>query len=242
MFYCDSCNIILKRQGNHWWKHNSIEAKIVITKMSTSLKGRKVWNKNKTWEEIYGSEESKIRKEKHIENNWLPNMQSPQARKKVGDKLRGKKRPLEVGKKISLALTGVPLSESHKKSLSIHHWDTSGVNNPMYGKRGKDATNWMGGLSSFPYPFEFNKYLKEYIKKRDNYFCQNCFSKGDKLGRLYIHHINYDKINCSEYNLITTCSSCNSKANFKRDKWEKLYREKIDKIYNNPEIAPCFLY
>jgi len=37
--------------------------------------------------------------------------------------------------------------------------------------------------------------------------------------RILIHHIDYDKQNCNENNLITVCNSCNSKVNYNRDYW-----------------------
>jgi len=79
---------------------------------------------------------------------------------------------------------------------------------------GKNHPNWQEGISNFPYPFEFNNELKKLIQIRDNYTCQLCNKKGNT-----IHHIDYNKSNCSENNLITTCKSCNSKINFNRDYW-----------------------
>jgi hypothetical protein len=118
-----------------------------------------------------------------------------------------------------------------------------GNNNPMFGsirsKKWKDEHSkrmlgdknptWKGGVSKLPYAFSFDKKLKNKIKKRDNYTCQNCF----KIEDLTIHHIDYDKMNSSEYNLITLCQSCNSKANFGRKLKQEMYENKIGKIYGN---------
>jgi 5-methylcytosine-specific restriction endonuclease McrA len=41
--------------------------------------------------------------------------------------------------------------------------------------------------------------------------------------RLTAHHIDYDKKNCDQQNLITLCSACNSKANFNRPYWQDFY-------------------
>jgi len=74
------------------------------------------------------------------------------------------------------------------------------------------------------YPIEFNNKLKEQIRKRDNYKCQLCFIN-EKLHiminkqELHIHHVDYNKQNCSEDNLITLCIKCNTKVNFNRDYW-----------------------
>ena len=44
---------------------------------------------------------------------------------------------------------------------------------------------------------------------------------------LHIHHIDYNKENCQESNLITTCNQCNIKANYNRTYWKNFYSTKI---------------
>ena len=46
--------------------------------------------------------------------------------------------------------------------------------------------------------------------------------------RLEIHHINYNKKDCNEYNLITLCKKCNLNANHNRTYWELFYNAKIN--------------
>jgi len=70
-----------------------------------------------------------------------------------------------------------------------------------------------------------DKEFKDSIKKRDNYECQNKYCCG-KSKRLVVHHIDYNKKNCSTDNLITLCNSCNSRANANRG-WHKEYYGKI---------------
>lgn len=103
-------------------------------------------------------------------------------------------------------------------------WSKIPENNPMYGTVGELSPNWINGISFEPYPIEFNNNLKYHIKKRDNFICQNCIM--DK--NLIIHHIDYNKQNCNEDNLITLCNSCNSIANFNRDYWFAFYRYILD--------------
>lgn len=88
-----------------------------------------------------------------------------------------------------------------------------------------------------PYTLEFSKSLKESIRNRDNYECQNCGMTEEEhlivIGtNLIIHHIDYDKENCKEDNLITVCKQCNLRANRNRDYWKKLYQNKIKEIIN----------
>jgi len=45
---------------------------------------------------------------------------------------------------------------------------------------------------------------------------------------LSIHHIDYDKQNCKENNLITLCDSCNNRANSNRNYWIEFYTKKVE--------------
>ena len=94
---------------------------------------------------------------------------------------------------------------------------------------------WKGGISKEPYCFEFTTDLKEFIKQRDNYKCQNpdCRKSSNKL---VPHHIDYNKKNCELNNLITLCTSCNSKANFNRERWKTYYKMLIKREEQNVRI------
>jgi hypothetical protein len=92
---------------------------------------------------------------------------------------------------------------------------------------GNRGSNYKDGTSGV-YPIEFNDKLKESIRKRDNYKCQNCdMTEEEHLivrGQiLHVHHIDYDKQNCDEINLITLCCWCNTRANFNHNYWQELY-------------------
>lgn len=106
-------------------------------------------------------------------------------------------------------------------------------------KRGKyvanNNPNWQGGIGKLPYAFEFTVELKEKIRKRDNYQCQNCGMTEEEhlivVGKeLHVHHIDYVKLNCQENNLIAVCGSCNIRANYNRDYWKQFYQNKIEAI------------
>jgi hypothetical protein len=88
---------------------------------------------------------------------------------------------------------------------------------------------WRGGVSRMPYPYKFNKDLKNKIRSRDNYKCQKCGISHSKSKKLYnytlpVHHIDYDKQNCKEENLITLCVSCHCKTIFNVDYWYAYFR------------------
>jgi len=148
---------------------------------------------------------------------------SEEARKKISKSLKGmfsgyknpmygKKTPTVVKKKISKKLKG----------------RFAGKNNPMYGRCGSDHPNWKGGVSCEPYcQLWRDKEYKTSILERDNYKCQNpnCWGKEGISTQLMLHHINYEKKDCRPINLITLCRSCNARANFNRNKWEKFYHK-----------------
>ena len=91
------------------------------------------------------------------------------------------------------------------------------------GGRGENSSAWRGGIAFEPYSFEFNKELKKQIKERDNYTCQICGSKEN----LCVHHIDYDKKNSEQENLIVLCVSCNSKVNSQRAFWTGYFMGRI---------------
>lgn len=152
-------------------------------------------------------------------NNWRPNFKmSEEAKKKMSVAHTGKKLSKEHSRKIGLSNLGSKRTLEQRKNISVGH-----------GGNGVRIFN--------PYPTKFNKSLKEKIRKRDNYICQQC----GMLEQLHImvigkvlttHHIDYNKQHCEETNLITLCNKCNIKANKNRDYWTKLFINKIKEIYN----------
>lgn len=95
-------------------------------------------------------------------------------------------------------------------------------------RKGSLHVNWVEDRSLLEYPDTFNHELKDYIRQRDKYICQNCGETETEhliaLKRvLLIHHIDYNKQNCNESNLITLCFKCNIRANYNRDYWYAYY-------------------
>lgn len=91
-------------------------------------------------------------------------------------------------------------------------------------RSGSSHPNWEGGISCEPYCDVWaDKEYKESIKERDNHQCQNPDCWETMQRDLTAHHIDYNKKNCGPENLITLCRSCNSRANYSRDYWQKLY-------------------
>ncbi len=82
------------------------------------------------------------------------------------------------------------------------------------------------------YPSEFMDFaFKDTIRRRDSRICQLCGTKQSEHKVLYrkklsIHHIDYDKDNLDENNLITLCQPCNCKVNFDRRNWRHYFEIK----------------
>jgi endogenous inhibitor of DNA gyrase (YacG/DUF329 family) len=95
-------------------------------------------------------------------------------------------------------------------------------------KFGENNPSWKGGKSFEPYGIEFNKKLKEKIRKRDRYTCQECGETQQESHRkLSIHHIDFNKTNNKENNLISLCGHCHSKTQYDRENWTQYYQKKL---------------
>jgi len=96
-------------------------------------------------------------------------------------------------------------------------------------KLGEKSPFWKGGISNDPYPEDWCELLKDSIRKRDNYVCQECGIHQDELDgwfkKLHIHHIDYDKNNLNPYNLISLCNKCHMKTNYNREYWIKYFND-----------------
>ena len=147
--------------------------------------------------------------------------------KKMTDETRRKMSESKIGRVSTFK--GKKHSKESKLKNRLSHLDKPnfklrGKGNGMYGRTGEKCPRWNGGLDNYKYPKEFSPTLKEDIRRRDKYKCQLCnLSQEENLKRLGIklpiHHIDYNKQNCSHSNLITLCQKCNIKVNDNRDYW-----------------------
>ena len=106
---------------------------------------------------------------------------------------------------------------------------------------GEKNNNWQGGITLEPYPITFDNQLKDKIRARDNFICQKCGVpelECDK--RLAIHHIDYDKKNCEDDNLISLCNSCNPKVNANREYWTNYFQQKLQRRKENANGIRAF--
>lgn len=82
---------------------------------------------------------------------------------------------------------------------------------------------WNNGSSRKPYGFDFTPEKKNGIFERDNHTCQLC----EATEKLVPHHIDYDKKNSRENNLITLCNGCNARVNFNREYWKYYFQNRL---------------
>lgn len=163
-------------------------------------------------------------------------------------KLRGPRWPYhteEFKQRLSIRMSGAnnpmygkPNTPAMKAKISAKlKGRFAGDKNPMAGRFGIDHPNWRGGTAFLPYASEFNDALKEKIRQRDNYTCQECGIAQTNLPYpLAVHHIDYDKENCVESDLISLCEVCHGKSNYSRAYWQRHFEEKIAKIYAKKEV------
>ena len=130
-------------------------------------------------------------------------------------------------------------TEEYKKWASESRKGKWSYNEEQYKKkienqpRGEKSHLWQGGISYEPYDYKFNKNTKNRIKERDNYTCSMCEKKTQKLA---VHNIDYNKINSSDKNLISLCYNFQSKANTKREHWQKFFEGIINEKYDKLNI------
>lgn len=101
---------------------------------------------------------------------------------------------------------------------------------------GEGNPQYIDGRSYFPYPEEFYA-VRESILKRDKHTCQSCGVR--KYKTLHIHHIDLNKENNGDSNLITLCPNCHSKLHGGKDLEGFLLELKNRQGASN--LAPCLL-
>jgi 5-methylcytosine-specific restriction endonuclease McrA len=176
-------------------------------------KGNKPWN---TGKHAFVGKDNPFYGKKHTDESRKKMSESHKGIQKGKDHpMYGRKHTEESKRKMSESSKGQIISEETRRKISEST------------KREKSHL-WRGGKSFELYGIEFDKELRNRIRERDNFTCQECgFVENGR--RLCVHHIDYNKCNNKLNNLISLCMSCHMKTNFKREKWTEYYQEKVKK-------------
>jgi 5-methylcytosine-specific restriction endonuclease McrA len=169
----------------------------------------------------------------------------PFYREKMSKKLRGiirrPRKPLTMEQRLNLSqshIGHIPSEETKRKMSSAHKgiiFSKSHKENISKNRRGKNVgenhPGWNGGYSIKNYPSVFNRQIKERIRVRDNFKCQICgIPELETLTRLDVHHINYNKKDCAESNLISLCKVCHTKTNYDRLYWKSFLIVRVSEV------------
>jgi len=174
---------------------------------------------------------------KGVQTPWNKGLHGPEYLKhyKNGFKFsfKGHKHTEEEKRKISLGWrkTFSLMSPEEKEKKFSLRWRAEKNCNWKKGKKGKDNPNWRGGISNEPYGFDFNNEIRGLIKYRDDGTCRLCGEDAK-----CVHHIDYNKNNNNSSNLVILCNSCNSRVNFHRDYWKKIF---TDPEFLKQEMEKC---
>ena len=135
---------------------------------------------------------------------------------KQGKKLKGKEFTEEHKNAIRNGRLGMKLSESHRQHIgdSVRiRWNKGMFDNVHVGENNH---HWRGGATYEEYPVDFHK-IKKFIRERDKNMCQICGTKVYRSRHGHVHHINGNKQDNDDSNLILLCSTCHTKVHSQND-------------------------
>jgi len=179
------------------------------------------FRKDKSYEEIFGSEE-KAQKVKEKQSKSHKGKHSGTHIERYGEE-----RAKEISEKISI----IRRDKTWEEILGSKEKADERKRKQSERQMGEKNWNWRGGIGLEPYGPEFNNTLKQEIFERDHGICRVCKLNKEQLQFLFkrdkwifhVHHIDYNKKNNKEENLINLCIKCHLVTNGNRDYWENYF-------------------
>ena len=119
---------------------------------------------------------------------------------------------------------GIP-RRSISSARALKHWELSGVDNPMWNKKGELNHNWKGGITADRQSFYVSQEWKtacSFVWERDKRTCQRCNLIKEESADMpfHIHHIKSfaDKdLRSDPENLILLCEACHRFVHSKKN-------------------------
>lgn len=172
--------------------------------------------KGRRWEDDRRKEWSESRKGENNPNFGNTGDKNPLTGEKASLETRQRQSESHTGEKNHMFGKTTPPDTRDRISESL-----SGENHPNYGKRGKDTTNWQGGLTDKIQALRNTpayKNWREAVYERDDWTCQECGARSASANHVYLnaHHINPIKDNKNTLlifdtnNGITLCEGCHN--------------------------------
>jgi hypothetical protein len=100
------------------------------------------------------------------------------------------------------------------EAREVKHWGSDGESNPMYGRKGKDSSNWKGGVTPLRQRLYSSREWADAVIAvwdRDKGVCQRCGTEDTNRRKMHIHHIvsyeNEDLV-ADPNNLVLLCAKC----------------------------------
>ena len=165
------------------------------------------------WMDALGVKKRTIAEDNHRRYSTMTDEQIKAQTKAANDYVREHGNPHQIGR--PAWCTGLT-KETHP-GLMVNSIKHMGENNPMYNVCGENHPVWKGGKKYWRQKEWYT--IREEVKKRDGYTCQDCGMDEQESDYLYgsplqVHHI-IPYRECKKHemdNLITLCSSCHAKA------------------------------